>query len=128
MEQGVTQGDTDSPIIFNIVVDAVIRHWKSKRITNSFYIFYVDDGAIKARNMEFLKKDLQSLRKAFSSVGLQINVKKTKYMTVIGGTPPKPLSNIAYNRMMTGNGLTYKERQNLKYNVLFVQRVSNTAL
>ena len=25
--QGVTQGDTPSPTIFNVVVDAVIRHW-----------------------------------------------------------------------------------------------------
>ena len=26
-ERGVTQGDPLSPIIFNVVVDAVVRHW-----------------------------------------------------------------------------------------------------
>ena len=26
-ERGVTQGDPLSPTIFNVVVDAVIRHW-----------------------------------------------------------------------------------------------------
>ena len=26
-EQGVTQGDLLSPTIFNVVVDAVVRHW-----------------------------------------------------------------------------------------------------
>ena len=25
--RGVTQGDPISPIIFNVVVDAVVRHW-----------------------------------------------------------------------------------------------------
>lgn len=28
IERGVTQGDTDSPIIFNIIIDAVIRAWE----------------------------------------------------------------------------------------------------
>ena len=26
-EQGVTQGDPLSPTLFNVVVDAVVRHW-----------------------------------------------------------------------------------------------------
>ena len=26
-ERGVTQGDPISPTIFNVVVDAVVRHW-----------------------------------------------------------------------------------------------------
>ena len=37
-ERGVTQGDPLSPIIFNVVVDAVVRHWvtvESKRRAGS---------------------------------------------------------------------------------------------
>ena len=28
-ERGVTEGDSLSPIIFNVVLDAVVRHWES---------------------------------------------------------------------------------------------------
>ena len=28
-DRGVTQGDPLSPTIFNVVVDAVVRHWES---------------------------------------------------------------------------------------------------
>ena len=27
-ERGVTQGDSLSPTLFNVVVDAVVRHWR----------------------------------------------------------------------------------------------------
>ena len=28
VDRGCTQGDTDSPVIFNIIVDVVLRRWK----------------------------------------------------------------------------------------------------
>ena len=48
VDRGCTQWNTDSPIIFKIIVDAVIRKWKSieeYKISRSF--FYVDDGLLK---------------------------------------------------------------------------------
>ena len=34
-EKGVTQGDPLSPIIFNVVVDGVVRHWVTGFIAES---------------------------------------------------------------------------------------------
>ena len=50
--RGVTQGDIISPIIFNILVDSVIRRVEDQIEENeyinlkSFSIFYADDGVI----------------------------------------------------------------------------------
>ena len=38
IKQGVTQGDTDSPIIFNIVIDAVISDWKEDKKSQSLQL------------------------------------------------------------------------------------------
>ena len=34
-ERGVTQGDPLSPTIFNVVVDAVVRHWVTLAVTEA---------------------------------------------------------------------------------------------
>ena len=58
-ERGVTQGDLLSPTIFNVVVDAVIRHWVNglvdkaeekgetgREVRHQLAVFYVDDGMV----------------------------------------------------------------------------------
>ena len=55
--RGVTQGDPLSPTIFNVVVDAVVRHWleglqtanEEKGATGGGHfsaVFYTDDGMV----------------------------------------------------------------------------------
>ena len=57
--RGVTQGDLLSPTIFNVVVDAVVRHWVTIAVTEAekrrergmegrhqAALFYADDGMI----------------------------------------------------------------------------------
>ena len=58
-EQGVTQGDPLSPTIFNVVVDAVVRHWlllatqeaerrgeRGRERRHQAALFYADDGMV----------------------------------------------------------------------------------
>ena len=57
--QGVTQGDPLSPTIFNVVVDAVLRHWvtvmleraeeqgeRGQEGRHQAALFYADDGMV----------------------------------------------------------------------------------
>ena len=57
--RGETQGDPLSPTIFNVVVDAVVRHWltivaqeaerrgeRGREVRNQAALFYADDGMI----------------------------------------------------------------------------------
>ena len=57
--RGVTQGDPLSPMIFNVVVDAVMRHWVSVMVEGAEErggrrqegrhqnsLFYVDNGMV----------------------------------------------------------------------------------
>jgi retron-type reverse transcriptase len=61
--RGVMQGDIVSPTIFNIVVDAIVRHWLNlvlddgsevngfgRTVREQLVLFYADDGLLAARN------------------------------------------------------------------------------
>ena len=61
--RGVTQGDPLSPTIFNVVVDAVVRHWLEGLQTakeekgakwggHLSAVFYADDGMVGASDPE----------------------------------------------------------------------------
>ena len=98
--RGCTQGDIDSPIIFNIIVDAVLRTWKNNTSsTNTRCCFYADDGLLENLNPEELQKDLDDIIKLFERVGLRANEKKTKFMIVRGANAPTALSTAAYNNI-----------------------------
>ncbi len=73
--RGVTQGDVISPIIFNVVADAVVRYWLSLvcedgrdtnvgfqvRVQEKQVLFYADDGYIASRCPTWLQSSLQVL-------------------------------------------------------------------
>ena len=45
---GCTQGDINFPIIFNVIIDAVIKKWKSEmHYKGSQTCFYSDDGLLE---------------------------------------------------------------------------------
>ena len=67
-ERGVTQGDPLSPTIFNVVVDAVVRHWlylatqeavrrgeRGRERRHQAALFYADDGMIASTDPRWLQ-------------------------------------------------------------------------
>ena len=66
--RGVTQGDPLSPTIFNVVVDAVVRHWITIAVTevekrrergregrHQAALFYADDGMLASSDPQWLQ-------------------------------------------------------------------------
>ena len=101
VERGCTQGDTDSPIIFNLIIDAVLRTWKQnidRDKTQS--CFYADDGLLENTEDEVLQEDLDEIIKLFGRVGLKANEQKTKYMIVRGAVAPMAVDPDQYEKQL----------------------------
>ena len=88
VDRGCTQGDTDSPVIFNIIVDAVLRRWKEdEEYGQSLALFYADDGLLDSDDPRKLQLDLDIIIKLFEKVGLRTNEEKTKFMVFRVSSP-----------------------------------------
>ena len=122
--RGVTQGDPLSPTIFNVVVDAVVRHWltitvkeaekrgeRGREVRHQVALFYADDGMLVSSNPQCLQWDFTQLVGLFDRVGLKTNCKKTVSMTCRPCSTPGNRSEEAYGRLMTGDGPTPRERK-----------------
>ena len=60
--EGAHKGDTDSPIIFNLIVDAVLRTWKTRpNFRSSIASFYADDGLLENEDHQALQEDLDTI-------------------------------------------------------------------
>jgi Reverse transcriptase (RNA-dependent DNA polymerase) len=82
---GLRQGDALSPILFNLVLEKVVRDMNiSEGITlgqsKIGLLAYADDIAIIGDNIEIVKIHCKKLMDAASKVGLRINDKKTEFM------------------------------------------------
>ncbi|KAL4103878.1 hypothetical protein QTP88_019213 [Uroleucon formosanum] len=82
---GLRQGDALSPILFNLVLERVVRDMNiSEGVTlgqsKISLLAYADDIAILGDNIEIVKIHCKKLMDAANKVGLRINDKKTEYM------------------------------------------------
>ena len=85
VQRGCTQGDIDSPVIFNLVVDAVIRAAKAERDYGKTRLcFYADNGLLENKVPSELQRDLDLIVDLFERMGLRTNQMKTKFMVVRG--------------------------------------------
>jgi Reverse transcriptase (RNA-dependent DNA polymerase) len=100
-ERGVWQGNIISPIIFDIVVDCVLREWYCiLGETDLRAIFYADDGRLAGYSADNMQKVLDLFITLFSRVGLQMNADKTKAMIVLGHYPYDRQSLAGYKRQL----------------------------
>jgi hypothetical protein len=107
--------------LFNILVDAVAREWKSlmqetldfgdmgeeereAMMGELFAIFYVDDGYIASGDPDFLQRALDMLVDIFQRTGLETNTAKTQSGRCTPGKIRVQLSRTSYRRMREGNG------------------------
>ena len=123
--RGVTQGDPLSPTIFNVVVDAFVRHWvnglvdeaeeKGKTGREGHHqsaVFYTDDGMVVLSDPAWLQGVFNALVAFFDKVGLMTNVSKTVSMVCHpcrAGAVNR--TEEAYSRRITGVGRSYAESQ-----------------
>ena len=89
----VTQGDPLSPTIFNVVVDAVVRHWvhgvmeeaeargeTGQEGRHQAALFYAEEGMVVLSDPAWLQGTFTALVGLFDRVGLRTNVGKTVRM------------------------------------------------
>ena len=117
-------GDSGSPTIFNVVVDAVVRNWieglkteteekgETGREGHFSAVFYADDGMVSVSDPAWIQGAFSALVAIFDRVGLQTNVDKTVSMACHpcrAGTGNRTTE--GYRQRLTGVGKTFKERQ-----------------
>ena len=120
----MTQGDPLSPTIFNVVVDAVVRHWlhlatqeaerrgeRGRERRHQAALFYADGGMIASSDPRWLQWAFTVLVGLFDRVGLKTNRQKMVSMTCRTCSTPGNRSKASYTHKMTGDGLTPRERK-----------------
>jgi hypothetical protein len=112
-------------MIFNIVVDAVVRYWYQCLSLESLTGdgdgsvpevsagFYADDGVFAAYDPDQLQSALDLIVELFERMGLATSASKTKAMVCIPDHLHSHLSSPVYKRRFEG-GLTYNARKRRK--------------
>ena len=116
--RGVRQGDIISPTLFNILVDAVLRLERERlrevelsEANLPLLQFYADDGLIGAGvNPDGVQASLDAVVEIFERFGIDVNVRKTKWMFVAGKHRVHRIQHGTYCNVVTGGRDSYIER------------------
>ena len=111
-------------MIFNVVVDVIIRHWvklvtPTEAITGGLGLtiidlaayFYADNGLVALTQPERPQRSFDVLTSIFDWVDLRTNMAKTVVMVWKPCNTPGRMSEEAYKRRNTGKGPTFWEHQ-----------------
>lgn len=95
VNQGIRQGCSVSPTLFNIYLDDALRVWKREcsdgiHLGNGNYVntlLFADDQVLIARNENELQKNAHILSNILEDYNLKISIKKSKVMSFQGKYP-----------------------------------------
>jgi hypothetical protein len=84
-QNGLKQGDTLSPLLFNFALEYAITKVQTKQVGRKLngthqLLAYAEDVNLLGDNMDTIKKNTGTSIDASKEVGLEIKVEKTKYM------------------------------------------------
>ena len=118
------QGDPLYPTIFNVVADAVVRHWVHGVVKEAdargdirregrhqAALSYADNGMVASSYSTWLQGAFNALVGLFDRVGLQTNVGKTVSMVCHPCQVAGNITQTAYRRRLTGEERSYRDGQ-----------------
>jgi hypothetical protein len=85
IQNGLQQRDALSPLIFNFDLEYVVRKVQVNQVGLKFngthqLLAYADDVNLLNKNIDIIKRNTETLIDASKEVGLEINIRKTKYV------------------------------------------------